>query len=85
LTGGGVSFKKFNKVPVKGLIGNPVRIGSGPAAVIPPFLIKGTFLAIYATFPINRNGKAAKKAGKSEDLPEQNRHTSAGYDGVMWF
>jgi hypothetical protein len=77
LTGAGISFRKSGKVPVKGLIGNPVRIGSGPAAVIPPFLIKGTFLANMATFPINRNGKAAKKTGKSEDLPEQNRHTSA--------
>ena len=78
MTGAGISFRKSGKVPVKGLIGNPVRIGSGPATVIPPFLIKGTFLAqICATFPRNWNGKAAKKAGKSEDLPEQNRYTSA--------
>jgi hypothetical protein len=32
-------FRDSVKVPVKGLIGNPVRIGSGPAAVIPPYLI----------------------------------------------
>jgi hypothetical protein len=70
LTGAFVSFRKFVKVPDKGLIGNPVKIGSGPAAVIPPLLTLGTFLAnIHATFPTNRNGKAAKKGGKSEDLP----------------
>jgi hypothetical protein len=50
LTGASISFRKFDKVPVKGLIGNPVRIGSGPAAVIPPFLIKGTFLADMCHF-----------------------------------
>ena len=58
-------------MPAKGLIGNPVKIGSGPAAVIPTFNKKGTFLATMATVPAIRNGKAAKKAGESEDLPEK--------------
>jgi len=33
-------------------------------------LEKGTFLALFATVPTSRDGKAAKKARKSEDLPE---------------
>jgi len=57
------------------LIGNPVKIGDGPAAVTQPFSLyetfeKGTFLALFATVPTSRDGKAAKKARKSEDLPE---------------
>jgi hypothetical protein len=46
------------------------RSRSGPAAVIPP-LIKGTFAAENATVPMDRDGKAAVKAGEPEDLPKQ--------------
>jgi len=77
LTGAGISFRKSGKVPVKGLIGNPVRIGSGPAAVIPPLFNKGNLFSKYGHFSDKPEWKAAKKAGKSEDLPEQNRHASA--------
>jgi len=57
------------------LIGNPVKIGDGPASVTPPFsnydtFGKGTFLALFATVPTSRDGKAVKKVRKSEDLPE---------------
>ena len=55
-----------------GLIGNPVKIGSGPAAVtllLPNYKGERTLLAIYATVSINRDGKAAERAGESEDLP----------------
>ena len=48
-----------------------MQIRDGPAAVIPPFFIReGTFLAIYATVQVKRDGKAAEKVGESEDLPE---------------
>lgn len=56
------------------LIGNPVKIGDGPAAVNLPFskfnLEKGTLLAIVSHFS-HTDGKAAKRAGKSENLSEQ--------------
>jgi hypothetical protein len=53
------------------LIGNPVKIGSGPAAVTPAFRCKAgeTLLASIATVSIDRYGKVAKRAGKPEDLP----------------
>ena len=53
------------------LIGNPVKIGSGPAAVTPAFRGKAreTLLASIATVSIDRYGKVAKRAGKPEDLP----------------
>ena len=57
------------------LIGNPVQIGDEPVAVTLSFSFdeKEPFLALkYVTVPITRDGKAAKKAGKSEDLPESN-------------
>ena len=42
----------------------------GPAAVILPLpFTKGTLSAIDATVSTYRNGKAADRAGKSEDLP----------------
>jgi len=47
LTGAIISFRKSGKVPVKGLIGNPVRIGSGPAAVILPLFNKGNLFSKY--------------------------------------
>jgi hypothetical protein len=53
------------------LIGNPVRVGDGPAAVTLPFSAeKGTPLAICTTVLTYRNGKVVKGAGKSENLPE---------------
>jgi len=56
------------------LIGNPVKIGDGPAAVTLPFsmikLEKGTLLAVVSHFSL-MDGKAAERAGKSEDLSEQ--------------
>jgi len=56
------------------LIGNPVKIGDGPAAVTLPFSDfvweKGTLLAMMCHFS-NMDGKAAKRAGKSEDLSGQ--------------
>ena len=33
-----ISFRKSISGALKGLIGNPVKIGSGPAAVIPTFV-----------------------------------------------
>ena len=55
----------------KGRIGKPVKSGCGPAAVTLPFSEKekGTLLANKATVPKGRGGKAAKRAGESEDLP----------------
>ena len=48
-----------------------MEIGDGPAAVIPPFHEgKGTLCAVDATAPPRRGGKAAQRAGESEDLPE---------------
>jgi hypothetical protein len=60
------------------LIGNPVKIGDGPAAVTSPFsksicnetYEKGTLFAMVRHFS-DLNGKAAKRARKSEDLSEQ--------------
>jgi hypothetical protein len=60
--------------PLTGPTGKPVQLRCGPAAVTPPFLLqqeKGPFTAMCATVANNhRNGKAAVKAGKPEDLPE---------------
>ena len=58
------------------LIGNPVKVGSGPAAVTLLFLLfvvnkERTLLAASATVSTNRDGKVAKRAGKPEDLPCQ--------------
>jgi len=58
------------------LIGNPVKAGSGPAAVTLLFLLfvvykERTLLAANATVSINRDGKVAKRAGEPEDLPYQ--------------
>jgi len=49
-----------------------VKIGSGPAAVIPALNIRATLSASEATFPYERDGKAAERAGKPEDLPYLN-------------
>lgn len=53
-------------------IGNPVKVGDGPAAVVPPFSDgKGEpFQPCVPLFQIG-NGKAAERAGKSENLPER--------------
>jgi hypothetical protein len=56
------------------LIGNPVKIGDGPAAVTLPFSFpkeKGTLLAFIYHCSNNSDGKVAKRAGESEDLPEK--------------
>ena len=58
------------------LIGNPVKVGSGPAAVTLLFLLfvvykERTLLAANATVSTNRDGKVAKRAGEPEDLPCQ--------------
>ena len=54
-----------------GLKGNPVKSGNGPAAVTLSFSSKKRepFWHLYTTVPINRDGKVAKRAGESEDLP----------------
>ncbi len=66
--------RHFFHIPGVSLIGNPVKIGDGPAAVTLPFskfsLEKGTLLAIVSHFSY-MDGKAAKRAGESEDLSEQ--------------
>ena len=52
--------------------GNPVKIGSGPAAVTPPFsfaMKRELFWQYDATVLNDWNGKAARGAGKPEDLP----------------
>ena len=54
---------------VLSLIGNPVKVGDEPIAVIPP-LLKGTLSALLATVLNYWNGKAAGRVGKSEDLSE---------------
>ena len=46
-------------------IGNPVKIGSGPAAVT----LEKTLPALYATEVIHHPGKAAGSRGEPEDLP----------------
>jgi len=61
---------------VRSLIGNPVKVGSGPAAVTLLFLLfvvykERTLLAVNATVSTNRDGKVAKRAGEPEDLPSQ--------------
>jgi len=57
------TFRCFEIKP----IGNPVRIRDGPAAVIPPFKKEPFQQPVPLTF--KRVGKAAERAGKSEDLP----------------
>jgi hypothetical protein len=60
--------------PLLSLIGNPVKLGSGPAAVTLLFLLfvvykERTLLAANTTVSNNRDGKVAKRAGEPEDLP----------------
>ena len=52
------------------LIGNPVKIGNGPAAVTSPFSLfeKGTSLTVVSHCYLM--GRPLKKGGKSEYLPE---------------
>ncbi len=59
------------------LKGNPVRIGDGPAAVIPPFIVQegNPFSRVCHCLENNSDGKAAERAGKSEDLPEHKAFT----------
>ena len=48
------------------------EIGDGPAAVVPPFSEKkgNPFSILIATVPQQaRDGKAAERAGESENLP----------------
>jgi len=54
-------------------MGNPVKFGSGPAAVTPLCyrFFREPFWPRYATVSTDRDGKAAKRAGESEDLPYQ--------------
>ena len=57
-------------------------IRDGPAAVILPFTlgkghVKGTLSATTATVSIHWNGKAADRAGESENLPARNDVFSA--------
>ena len=56
-------------------IGNPVQIGSGPAAVtsmFPPYT-GNKALGPDATVRLLSNGKAARSRMKPEDLPLMNR------------
>ena len=60
----------FEKI-LKGLKGNPVQIGSGPAAVTPALTtqVRAIFLGYYRPLlRVNRSGKAAERKGKPEDL-----------------
>ncbi len=52
--------------------GNPVQIGSGPAAVIHAFsnVKKKSFFSLYMSLVITGTGKAAGREGESENLPE---------------
>jgi len=43
------------------------------------FIREGTFLATHATVSQDRNGKAVKKAGESEDLPKQTERLLKGF------
>ena len=48
-----------------------MKIRGGPAAVTPTFLAaikRNSFVDCFATVSSHRNGKAAKRAGKPEDL-----------------
>jgi hypothetical protein len=55
------------------LIGNPVRLGSGPAAVTSfSFAYGGSLFAFSATVSTG-NGKAAERERKPEDLPQRER------------
>ena len=61
-----------------------MKFRDGPAAVIPPFFYKrGTFLTMRATVQ-NSDGKAVKKEGKSEDLP-QDCEFRASVEQGLWF
>jgi hypothetical protein len=64
-----------------------VKIGDGPAAVTLPFSCKekGTLSAHRATVPFDRDGKAAARAGKSEDLPECAGKDPPQAEGTRWF
>ena len=48
-----------------------MRVGSGHAAVTPPFSEKKgePFRQLSATVPVNRDRKAVERAGEPEDLP----------------
>ena len=64
-------FVRLDGAP-RGRTGNPVQLRYGPAAVTPPLSILSEVELIYrkiATAAINRNGKADRWAGESEDLP----------------
>jgi len=67
------------------LIGNPVKIGDGPAAVTLPFSgcvwEKGTLLALMCHCSY-MDGKAAEREGKSEDLSEQKASRSSRTEGA---
>ena len=62
-------------------------IRDGPAAVILPFTlgkghVKGTLSATTATVSIHWNGKAADRAGESENLPA-GRHVLRGQEDMI--
>ena len=67
------------------LIGNPVKIGDGPAAVTPPFSVidgKGNSFSLCMPLgPLTKPGKAAGRAGESEDLPGQTALTARTFVG----
>jgi hypothetical protein len=71
-------MERIVRTLVLSLIGNPVKIGDGPAAVTPHFyrficnetLRKRNPFSHVCHFSC-RNGKAAERAGKSEDLSGQ--------------
>jgi len=71
-------------VQVQSLIGNPVQIGDGPAAVTLPILRMGTPLTFSATegkapgfwLEESTGGKAVNGVGESEDLPGHTAHHS---------
>ena len=77
LTWNRFSFKGCSQgIRCVSLIGNPVKLGSGPAAVTLLFLLfvvykERTLLAANATVSTDRDGKVAKRAGEPEDLPCQ--------------
>jgi len=67
----GKKFQKTKEIRCSQASRNTVKIRGGPTAVTPPFFVaikRELFWRLFATISNHRNGKAAKRAGKSEDL-----------------
>jgi len=66
------------------IIGNPVRVGSGPAAVAPPCRKQsaGNLAAGFSPLSLFCDGKAVDRAEKPEDLPVAIRVKRTDADSV---